>query len=93
MELIFKFQDILRELVDLITILDKQDYLDVDWEIRFRKNKMFVITVIGKNLNCFHFALKRDFKCLSKYIYNCMFFEDFKWLKIAVLNFIKGYED
>ena len=92
MELIFKFQDILREAVDLITVLDKQGYLDIEWEIRFRKNKMFVITVIGKNLNCFHFALKRDFKCLSKHIYNCMFFEDLKWLKIAVLNFIKGYE-
>ena len=92
MELIFKFQDILREAVDLITILDKRNYLDIDWEIRFRKDKVFVITVIGKNLNCFHFALKRDFKRLIKHIDDCMFFEDFKWLKIAVLNFIKSYE-
>ena len=92
MELIFKFQDILKESVDLITVLGKQGYLDIDWEIRFRKEKVFVITVIGKNLNCFYFALKKDFNRLTKHIDNCMYFEDFKWLKIAVLNFIKGYE-
>ena len=92
MELITGFNNILEEISELIVDLDKGDCLDIKLDLSFSKDNVFSLIITVGNFNHFRFALNKDFEYLTKRFDNCMFFEDFRRLRIAILYFIKKYE-